>query len=97
MQVAYFFDDDQDGVVDDPGETRGDAATAYANNAINGENLREIRLNLVLATRTDDTRNPDDAGIGQVRENRTAASAPGTDGKHRRVQVATVRLRNLTL
>lgn len=96
LQVAYFFDDDDDGVIDG-GETRADSATAYSNSAINGLNLREIRLNLVLATRTADSRNPDDAGIGQARENRTAVSAPGVDGKHRRVHTATVRLRNLTL
>jgi prepilin-type N-terminal cleavage/methylation domain-containing protein len=96
MQIAYFFDDDDDDVID-AGETRADGTTAYANSAINGENLREIRLNLVLATRTNDTRNPDDAGIGQARENRTVASAPGVDGKHRRAQTTTVRLRNLSL
>jgi prepilin-type N-terminal cleavage/methylation domain-containing protein len=96
MQIAWFFDDDQDGVVD-AGEMRADGVTAYSNSAIDNERLREIRFNLVLATRTDDSRNPDDAGIGQPRENRTAASAPGVDGKHRRLQVATVRLRNLTL
>jgi prepilin-type N-terminal cleavage/methylation domain-containing protein len=96
FQVAWFYDDDEDGEVDDPGETRGVVGTAYATNAVVGDELREIRINLVLRTRADDSRNPDMAGTGQARENRTTA-VPGDDGKHRRVHTATVRLRNLTL
>jgi hypothetical protein len=96
FQVAWFYDDDEDGQVDDPGETRGVVGTAYATNAVVGDELREIRINLVLRTRADDPRNPAAAGTGQARENRTV-SVPGDDGKHRRVHTATVRLRNLTL
>jgi prepilin-type N-terminal cleavage/methylation domain-containing protein len=96
FQVAYFYDDDGDGVVDDPGETRGDASTALDTDSVDGQDLREIRLNLVLRTRTDDPRNPDAAGTGQATENR-ATAIPGDDGKRRRVHVATVRLRNLSL
>jgi hypothetical protein len=96
FQVAYFYDDDGDGEVDDPGETRGDASTALDTDSVNGEDLREIRLNLVLRTRADDPRNPDSAGTGQATENRTTA-IPGDDGKRRRVHTATVRLRNLSL
>jgi prepilin-type N-terminal cleavage/methylation domain-containing protein len=95
FQVAYFFDDDGDDVVDDPGETRGDASTALDTDSVDGTDLREIRVNLVVRTRADDPRNPDSAGTGQARENR--ANAPGDDGKRRRVHTATVRLRNLTL
>jgi prepilin-type N-terminal cleavage/methylation domain-containing protein len=96
FQVAYFYDDDGNGEVDDPGETRGDANTALDTDDVDGNDLREIRLNLVVRTRADDPRNPGSAGTGQARENRTA-SIPGDDGKHRRVHTATVRLRNLTL
>jgi prepilin-type N-terminal cleavage/methylation domain-containing protein len=97
FQIAWFYDDDRDGEIDDPGETRGVGGTPLDTSSVNGDELREIRINLVLRTRRDDPRNPDGAGTGQVTENRTDASAPGDDGKHRRVHTATVRLRNLTL
>ena len=100
LQVAWFFDDQDAGVigeVDEPNETRGDADTDYENDDLTGDELREIRINLVVATRTDDPRSSTAAGIGQPRENRTVTSSPGADGKHRRVHTATVRLRNLTL
>lgn len=95
LQFAWFYDDDTDGVVD-AGEIRGVASNDYATSAVTADELREIRVNLVLRTRADDPRNPDDAGIGQSLENRDTA-VPGEDGKHRRVHTATVRLRNLTL
>jgi len=95
LQVAWYYDDDLDGVVDN-GETRGISGTNYATNAVTGGKLREIRINLVLRTRADDPRNPVAAGIGQARENR-GTSIPAADGKHRRVHTATVRLRNLAL
>jgi prepilin-type N-terminal cleavage/methylation domain-containing protein len=97
VQVAWFFDTNQNSAID-AGEMRGDGVTAYSNSGITGDQLREIRVNLVTATRTNDPRyKTATAGIGQPRENRTAASSPGADGKHRRVSTATVRLRNLTL
>ncbi len=95
FQVAWFYDDDTDGQVD-AGETRGVTGANYATDAVTGSELREIRINLVLRTRANDPRNPDDAGIGQARENRGTA-IPAADGKHRRVHTATVRLRNLAL
>ena len=96
FQVAYFYDDDGDGVVGTD-EVRGETTTnALDTDDVNGNDLREIRLNLVVRTRADDPRNPDSAGTGQARENR-ASAIPGDDGKHRRVHTATVRLRNLSL
>jgi prepilin-type N-terminal cleavage/methylation domain-containing protein len=95
LQVAWFYDDDTDQIVD-AGEMRGVAGTNLDTTAVTGSELREVRFNLVARTRANDPRNPDDAGIGQARENR-ATSIPAADGKHRRVQTATVRLRNLTL
>jgi hypothetical protein len=95
LQVAWFYDDDTDGVVD-TNEVRGESGTNYATTAVNGVELREIRINLIMRTRANDPRNPDDAGIGQQRENRATGVATA-DGKHRRVHTATVRLRNLTL
>ena len=97
LQVAWFYDDDDDGVVDDPARRAASPApTTPRTDSVTANELREIRINLVLRTRADDPRNPDDAGIGQARENRTTA-IPGADGKHRRVHTATVRLRNLAL
>lgn len=95
LQVAWFYDDDTDGVVDS-GEMRGVSGTNLVTSAVTGEELREIRINLVMRTRADDPRDPSNSGIGQQRENR-ATGIPAADGKHRRVHTATVRLRNLTL
>lgn len=98
LQASWFYDDDGDDVVDLPGETRGASGSPVLDtSAVDGIDLREIRFHVVVRTRADDPRNEDDAGTGQARENRTAASAPGDDGKRRRVHTATVRLRNLTL
>lgn len=97
LQFAWFYDDSpQDGQVD-AGETRGVVGTAYNTTLVDGGDLREIRVNLVLRTRDDDPRNPTSAGTGQPTENRTAGSVAGDDGRRRRVHTATVRLRNLTL
>jgi prepilin-type N-terminal cleavage/methylation domain-containing protein len=95
LQVAWFYDDDRDGQIDG-GEYRGDSSLDYDNEAVDGNDLREIRINLVLRTRSDDPRNPDSAGTGQARENRDT-SVPGDDGRRRRVHTATVRLRNVAL
>jgi prepilin-type N-terminal cleavage/methylation domain-containing protein len=95
FQVAWFYDDDTDRVVDN-GETRGVTGVAYDTDDVTATELREIRINLVLRTRADDPRNPAGAGIGQARENRGSA-IPAADGKHRRVHTATMRLRNLAL
>lgn len=108
LQVAWFFDDNDDGIVDTL-EYRASAlniATAGGTVAINPvpdptfdtstvdpSLLREIRFNLVTRTRANDPRNPANAGIGQATENR-ATNVPGADGRRRRIYSATVRLRN---
>jgi hypothetical protein len=96
LQVSWFYDDDNDAVIDN-NERRAVPGTNYTNSTVDGTKLREIRLNLVMRTRTNDPRNPDNFSIGQTLENRTAASAPAQDGRHRRVHTASVRLRNLSL
>jgi prepilin-type N-terminal cleavage/methylation domain-containing protein len=96
LQLAWFYDDDADDEVDN-GEVRGVSGNDYATDDVNGAELREVRINLVMRTRRDDPRNPDDAGIGQVRENRDPATVAAADGKHRRVHTATVRVRNVAL
>lgn len=96
LQVAWFYDDNTNGDVD-ASEVRGVPGEDYETDSVVGAELREIRINLVARTRSDDPRNPDNTGIGQARENRDAASVPAEDGKHRRVHTATVLLRNLTI
>ena len=96
LQVAWFYDDNTNEIVD-AGEMRGVTGTNLDTAAVTGPELREVRFDLIARTRADDPRNPDDAGIGQARENRTAASVAAADGKHRRVYTSTARLRNLIL
>jgi hypothetical protein len=96
FQVAWFYDDDEDDEID-ANEVRGVAGVPYVTTAVVGSELREIRVNLITRTRSNDPRNPDDAGVGQTRENRDYATVAAADGKHRRVHTATVRLRNLAL
>ena len=96
LQLAWYYDDDRDGQVDDPGETRGVTGTAYNPEAVDGSDLREIRFNVVSRTAGTDPTNPTAAGTGQATENR-ATAIPAADGFRRRVQTATVRLRNVSL
>ena len=56
--------------------------------------LREVGLNLVTRTRSDDPNRDYTLGAGQLTGNRTSASLPSGDGKRRRVYSARVRLRN---
>lgn len=108
LQVAWFFDDDDDGVVDTLEyrasalniETAGGTVainpvpdTTFDTSTVDGTLLREIRFNLVTRTRANDPRKPANAGIGQATENR-ATNVPGADGRRRRIYSATVRLRN---
>jgi prepilin-type N-terminal cleavage/methylation domain-containing protein len=92
FQVAYFFDGDGDALVD-ANEYRGDAAVAYdaSDAAIEENEIREVRVNLVLRTRNEDPTWTQ--GVFQNLENRAAVA--GTDGFRRRIHTATVRLRNV--
>lgn len=110
LQTAWFFDDDDDGVVDTLEyrasalniETTGGTVavnpvptTTFDTTTVDGTLLREIRFNIVTRTRANDPRNPQTVGIGQATENRTT-NIPPADGRRRRVYSATVRLRNNT-
>lgn len=95
MQLAWFYDDDGNGQSGGT-EIRGVVGTGYDTTLVNGNDLREVRVNLVASTRSDDPRS-DAAGTGQVRENRTAGTVAGDDGRRRRVSTSTVRIRNLSL
>ncbi len=92
IQVAYFFDSDEDAIVD-ANEYRGDDTVDYlaADAAITEDRIREVRVNLVLRTRFEDPSWTQ--GVFQNAENRVAVA--GTDGFRRRVHTATVRLRNV--
>ena len=97
FQVSYFFDNDDDGVVDaavgpDPNEERGEtAADSYDAGVQDNSFLREVRFSIVVRTRAGD---PDFAGGSfQNFENRVAVA--GNDNFRRRVIVGAVRPRNV--
>jgi prepilin-type N-terminal cleavage/methylation domain-containing protein len=91
LQVAVFLDGNDNNVVD-PGEYLGDGVGGnYVSSAVNLETAREVRVNLVSRTRTQDTELT--TGRFQVTENRLAVA--GTDGFRRRVHTSTGLLRNL--
>ncbi len=91
FQVAYFFDGDADAVVD-ANEYRGVTGVAYdaSDAAVEENEIREVRVNLVLRTRLEDPTWTQ--GVFQNLENR--AAVVGTDGFRRRIHTASVRLRN---
>jgi len=96
LQIVYYFDDDDDRVVD-PGELYGDAGGASYPPAgsVDYNRLVDVRLNVVTTTRTDDPEREFTPMKGQPTANRTAASVPGPDRRRRRVHQALIRLRNL--
>jgi hypothetical protein len=101
LQVSYFFDLDDDRVVD-AGESFGVAGgTAQpwelspATSRPDPSSLREVQLNIVTVTRDDDPNRDWTLGAGQVTGNRTAGSLSAGDGKRRRVYTARVRPRNV--
>lgn len=91
LQVAYFIDADDDGE-EDPNEYKGDsAAVDYDAPGTNHAELREIRFNLVMRSRTEDREFAE--GYMQAKENRAAVGV--NDGFRRRVVTANVKPRNL--
>jgi len=112
LQVAYFFDLNGNGTVDGllgppgqqplqsnveyPGSVLG--GTPYVSNAWDHSLLREVRLDFVVRTRSQDADVLANPGTAQnnfvVRENRVPPAQP-PDGFRRRVQTITVRPRNV--
>ncbi len=99
LQVAFFFDDDEDGdedpgFVENPGSELG---PLYRSRDWDGSELKEIRVSIVVRTRAQDPSvllNPAMAqGQWQRVENRAAVA--GFDGFRRRVHTTTVRPRNV--
>jgi hypothetical protein len=93
LQVSYFFDVDDDGIVDDPAdELPGTAAgIQYQNDDWNNTLLREIRFNFVVRSRLPDPNLP--GAVFQATENRAPVGV--ADGYRRRVFTASVRPRNV--
>ena len=93
LQAAYFFDDNDNNLVD-AGEYRGDGVGAnYDANALNAEDAREIRITFVTRTRNEDAQFP--GGRLQTAENRATNTV--LDGFRRRVHTSTVQLRNFLI
>jgi prepilin-type N-terminal cleavage/methylation domain-containing protein len=92
LQFAYFVDASGDNVVDG-GEMRGNGTDAdYVAQDNDASEIREIRFNVVVRTRSADERFTE--GHFQALENRTDPGV-GRDGFRRRVHTNTVRLRNV--
>lgn len=94
FQVSFYFDVDDDGVVDaataeEPGTKDGNA---YDPANWNNEELKEVRFSIVVRTRAEDQAFSE--GNFVALENRTAP-AGGNDGFRRRVVVGSVRPRNV--
>ena len=91
LQISIFLDDDNDRVVD-VGEYRGDGVGPdFDANAEDISTAREVRTNLLVRTRLEDSQNTD--GRYQRSENRSAAASG--DGYRRRIYTSTTTLRNL--
>jgi len=97
LQVAWFYDANEDGQATGNEYAGDDDANTYSTDVADGNLLREVRFHVVVATRDDDPRNPNSAGTGQVRENRDPATVSSDDGRRRRVYTSTVRIRNNSL
>lgn len=93
FQVAYFIDADGDGRVSNDDEYEGSAlaASEYESENTDHSDLREIRFNLSVRSRTEDPEFID--GFMQALENRAAVGT--NDGFRRRTYTATVRPRNV--
>lgn len=94
LQVAYFYDVNGNNVMDGatteyPGSS-GNGVPVYQSNVWGRDNLREIRVNVVVRTRAAIP--GDNNEVFPNTENRQAVAA--TDGFRRRVFTSTVKLRN---
>jgi prepilin-type N-terminal cleavage/methylation domain-containing protein len=91
LQVAYFLDDDTDGVID-ANEMHGNGTDPdYVAGAQDGSEVREVRVSLVTRTRSEDREWTQ--GRPQALENRNPAVV--NDGFRRRTHNSTVMLRNV--
>jgi prepilin-type N-terminal cleavage/methylation domain-containing protein len=92
LQIAYFFDANGNWTPD-AGEYRGVSGANYSAQAEDADELREIRVNLVVRSRQEDAQFT--GGLPQELENRSFGGSPPSDGYRRRVHTARLMLRNL--
>jgi Tfp pilus assembly protein PilW len=94
MQVAYFFDANNNGIVD-AGENPGVIGQPYVAANRDNSTLREVRVNFVVRTRGADPTFTQ--GQFQTTENRVGVPAPTAQDPQtrRRVHTTTVRIRNV--
>jgi prepilin-type N-terminal cleavage/methylation domain-containing protein len=91
LQLTYFLDANGNDAVD-VGELKGESSTnQYVANLSDASDLRAVRINIVVRTRTEDDRFTQ--GFFQATENRAAITT--ADGFRRRVHTAIVRMRNV--
>jgi type II secretory pathway pseudopilin PulG len=94
LQVAYFFDVNEnhamDGAATEYPGSAGNGVPQYQSNVWGRDDLREIRMNVVVRTRTEVPGSS--SGLFQNTENRQAVAT--ADGYRRRVFTSTVKLRN---
>jgi hypothetical protein len=90
LQVAYFLDSNGNNALD-VGEMHGISGNNYVAAASDASELRGVRLNIVVRTRSEDERFTQ--GLFQATENRAAITT--ADGYRRRVHTAIVRMRNV--
>jgi len=95
LQVAYFIDEDGNNA-EGPDEYKADGVVVSGSDAFEPDKLpmsmiREVRVNVVVRTRTQEKDNQQ--GFFQPTENRVAVA--GQDGFRRRVYTTVVRLRNV--
>jgi len=91
LQVAYFLDDDTDGIVDADEMHGNGTGPDYEAGAQDGSEVREVRASLVTRTRAEDPGWTQ--GRPQALENRAATLT--NDGFRRRTYTSTVMLRNV--
>jgi prepilin-type N-terminal cleavage/methylation domain-containing protein len=95
LQVAFFYDLNDDGDVDDNEYAGAEDEPVYDAGSDDWEpaELREVRVNFVTRSRREDSNDLYQEGLFESTENR----APETtrDGFRRRVHSATIRLRNV--
>ena len=92
LQLTYFLDANGDNEVT-VGERKGEGTgtNQYVANLSDASELRWVRLNIVVRTRSEDDRFT--RGLFQATENRVAITT--ADGFRRRVHTAIVRMRNV--
>jgi prepilin-type N-terminal cleavage/methylation domain-containing protein len=93
LQVAYFIDADKNGSITTASEYPGSDTSPvdYLSRGTDHSELREVRFNLVVRSRTDDPEYSE--GYPQATENRGVVALQ--DGFRRRVLTSTVRQRNI--